>query len=386
MSASHSTSHPCPGKPAKPRPDFPLFPHARGYWAKKIRGKLYYFGPWSDPDGALAKYLSEKDDLHAGRTPDYTRDGLTIWRLCAKFLETKTLARNAGELSPRSLDDYDATCERVCKAFGKNRLVPDLGPDDFQRLRAKLVKLWGPVRVGNEVNRIRVVFSYAWKNGLVDRPVVYGEGFKRPPKKTLRAKRQQDGPRMFEAAEIRRMLDAAGQPMRAMILMGVNCGFGNGDVGRLPKSAVDLAGGWVTFPRPKTAVARRCPLWPETIAALRDWMTVRPTPKAKDHAGLVFTTQRGLSWYKDTPDNPISKETRKLLDELGIGGLRNFYALRHTFQSIGDGAGDFLAVRSIMGYADGQDIAGHYRERMADERLRKVTEHVRVWLFGQGAD
>ncbi len=55
-------------KPSKPSPDFPLFPHKTGYWAKKVRQKLYYFGKVSDdPDGTLAlqKWLARKDELIA---------------------------------------------------------------------------------------------------------------------------------------------------------------------------------------------------------------------------------------------------------------------------------------------------------------------------------
>ena len=77
-------------RPEKPYPEFPLFPHATRRWAKKIRGKMHYFGPWDDPDAALALYKAQADDLHAGRTPRAgTAEGLTVRRLLNLFLTAK---------------------------------------------------------------------------------------------------------------------------------------------------------------------------------------------------------------------------------------------------------------------------------------------------------
>lgn len=55
MTMRHSTAPTRAGKPAKPSPDDPLFPHGTRRWAKKIRGRMHYFGVWADADAALRK-------------------------------------------------------------------------------------------------------------------------------------------------------------------------------------------------------------------------------------------------------------------------------------------------------------------------------------------
>ena len=75
-------------KQGKPHPDYPLYAHASGQWAKRVRNKVHYFGPWADPDVALEKWLREEDDLLAGREPS-NGEGLTIVQLTNHFLTSK---------------------------------------------------------------------------------------------------------------------------------------------------------------------------------------------------------------------------------------------------------------------------------------------------------
>jgi integrase len=368
------------GKPSKPFDEFPLFPHATKRWAKKIRGKLHYFGPWDKPDEALAKYNREKDDLHAGRTPKEQTGELTIKELVNHFRQAKECKVTSGELSPRTLAEYKAAISLIQSQFSGGRLVSDVQPADFTKLRQKMAQKWGPYRLGNTIQCIRCIFRFGFESGLMDKPMRFGPEFKRPTRKTVRLHRAKDGAKLFAAEEVRAMIEAAGTQMKAMILLGINCGFGNSDVGNLPITSINLDIGIIDYPRPKTGIARRCPLWQETVAALRDVLAARKEPKNAEDGGLLFVTKRGLSWAKDTPGGPVSQETRKLLKSLNINGHRNFYTLRHTFRTIADESKDQPACDYIMGH-EVPHMSSIYRERISDERLKAVADHVHDWLF-----
>jgi integrase len=408
----------------KPRKEFPLSIHkGSGRWCKKVRGHVTYFGKVADdPKGeaALILWLDKKDDLLAGREPRAKGDpgGLVVGDLCNQFLAAKEALRDNHELSPRTFLTYHGTCADVCKAFGRNRLVSDLLPDDFRKLRIALAKKRGLVALGNAVTRVRSIFKFAFDEGLILAPVKCGQDFKKPKKERIAAKREEQrakhGDQMFEAAEIRLMLAAldgkevivgadekTGEPikvaqkhnlgLRAMVLLAANCAYGQSDIANLPTKAMTTAleTGWLDYGRGKTGVARKIPLWPETIAAIRDWLLVRPKAKEQADAHLLFLTCRGARFMRENKDgyhiDGIGQEFQKLIEKLKLKRPRlGVYSLRHGFETIAGETGDQVAVDKIMGHKDGS-MAASYRERISDERLRRVVEFVRQWLFADSA-
>lgn len=405
-----------PDRPKKPYEGFPLYPHPLGYWAKKVAGKIRYFGRWATRvDGKLVPVLGDghlqalelwneqRDDLYGRRQPRVTRDhsgklvratsGLTVEDLCNRFLQAKLQKLESEEITPRTFAEYRQTTDQIVKTFDNgSRLVSDLSPDDFATLRAKLAKRYGPVRLGTEIQKVRIVFKLAEKRRWIEREVDYGDGFEKPSKAIIRKHRAARGHRLFEASELRQLIDAAGTPLKAMILLGINAAFGNSDCGELSQSSLDLKNGWVTFPRPKTGIARRARLWPETINAIKAALAERPATEDEAIADTVFLTKFGRPWVRPlevdargeqiaAPIDSVSFEFNKLLTKQSMKrpGL-GFYALRHTFRTVADSTRDLPAVRLVMGHADGS-IDDVYRERIDDGRLQAIADHVRAWLF-----
>ena len=416
-----------PKTPDKPYADFPLFAHQTGRWAKKIRKKLRFYGRWGRVAAGKVVAVEDVDKSAADALTEFQRcwpfhsqgldapepDGeqhLTLKELSNTFLANKKNRMQSGELSAQSFDDYYRICATLIDRFGRDRRVDSLRPSDFEGLRTEMADGCNLVTLKNKVNRARMVFKFAFDSRMIDRPVDFGQSFDRPSMMRLRAAKNKAGSNLFSREELQMIITTLeGKPvpvadvadslkwpaspaMYAMVLLGLNAGLGNTDCASLPQSAVNLKTGWVEFPRPKTAVQRKIPLWPETVAALRDAIAKRPDALDPEDSDLCFLTERGTRFVRVQESkqsknrfvviNGLSRRFEQLLSALKIGQRKGigFYTLRHVFETIAGGSKDQVAVDSIMGHVD-PSMAAAYRENIEDERLLAVTNHVRAWLW-----
>jgi integrase len=361
-------------KPAKPYPDFPLFPHASGKWAKKVSGKIIYFGRWDNPAGALAEY----ERFAGARIDTVSQAAMCLADACNLFLTSKEEDKDQGKLSSRTYEDYKSMCKRLLAFLGRERDMAELQPEDFAAYRRTREEKCNLVSVGNEITRVRTLFKWLYDSRLLAKPMHFGPDFRQPQAKAVRRHRRMKGKKLFTADEILRILDEMGLHMRAMTLLGINCGFGPTDCATLPINAAELANGWLTYPRPKTEVERTVPLWPETLQALKDSLARRPAPQAGNES-LFFLLPDGGSWSNE--NNTIQRRFKAALNAAGIKHGSHYW-LRHTFETIAGGSKDQVAVSAIMGHADAS-MAAVYREEIGEDRLLAVVEYVRAWLFGR---
>jgi hypothetical protein len=78
--------------------------HPSGQWARKIKGKLFYFGVWADPDAALQQHDLAYPYLKRDETPPLTDapkpgEPCTLAALANDFLDLKESRVRSGELT-----------------------------------------------------------------------------------------------------------------------------------------------------------------------------------------------------------------------------------------------------------------------------------------------
>ena len=346
-------------KPAKPSKDFPLTPHNNGRWCKKINGRLYYFGVWEDPETAMQEYVYRRDYILAGREPP--QPGITLFEVLDKFMLSKSVDLENGEIVQGTWDGYKANCDLMLKRCDPDLPVDKMGPQELMDMRASLFKGANPTTAGNRIRLAKTALRHieVLKPGF---RMDFGKWFRGPSAKLRRKAKMEGGKKTHTALEIRTAVDAANPAMKAMILLGINCAFGNADCWRLKWEHINLETCWHEFHREKTYIERRAKLWPETIAALTDY--------SDDREGVVFTTK----YYNQWSTQAISHEANKL----GI----EFYRLRRTFRTIADSTKETMAIHLIMGHADSATNMDHvYVQNVVDRRLEFVSDFVRAWYL-----
>ncbi len=367
-------------KPEKPRKDFPLYAHSSGQWAKKIKQRVYYFGPWGSPQAAEKRYKAERANIEAGlprdglATPDTTT---AVSDVLEAFYEGKEGAHETGDISDRTLGEYKGICEIIGDTLGDDTPIDAVGFNELSRLRRRLGrgkrgKSVSPVTHKRLLTFARMIFAFG--NDELGTNVRYKKALKTPAARLIRKSRNEVGERLFTAEQVRKLITASDPELRGMVLLGINAGFGPQDCETLPTRAVDLDGGWISDERPKTQAPRRCPLWPETLAVLKAIASDRP---------LVFHKYDGRQvWNRHI----IGRAFKELVEGHGFyrDKITTFYSLRRSFETVASAGNVSQAVIDlVMGHPPHTgDMAAIYRQRVYDDQLRNCVEHVRQWMLG----
>ncbi len=173
-------------------------------------------------------------------------------------MDGKQVQHDRGELSKRALNDYHRTAKHIAAFFGKGRRLDSLRSNDFERYRNSLPNTWGPTTTNNHLRLARVLFKYGNDIEATDRTIRYHIGLKAVPKSKVRKHQAKQHAKEFALTEIHRLLAAAQTPMRAFVLLGLNCGYGTADIARLRIDQIDFDNQWLGEARGKTGIARGC--------------------------------------------------------------------------------------------------------------------------------
>ena len=360
---------------------FPLTLHPTGQYCKKIKGKMYYFG--SDKKQALERYLDQATYLHGCQNnlqQKQTGDDMTLKQLCDMYLNYQYSKVQADDLTARHHNDQIDSLNKLMTFLGSGRKIRSISTLDLQNYKRKLQRRYGSVyRLNLHISIMKALFHWARKNDILENipnidavsrgKIVHREKF------------------TFDQEQINKLLSIADIKMRAMIWLGLNCGFGCTDCAELRWSDLDLVNAGVKLPRRKTGISRDLPLWPETVESLE---------KIPKTGTLVFYTSRGNPYIqtllktngngngKYTTLNTITTKFSRLIKKSGLN-LPNgtgFYTLRRTAAMNAARSGDPFAVQKLLGHADLQ-MATRYVQDVSKQTDRVIESSRKYVIQGK---
>jgi integrase len=299
----------------KPFPDFPLCWHKRGYWCKKIDGRVVnYTADWKE---SYDRYLADKRDRDAGQVMQSVQDKQrhTLEEAIGVMMARQKQRLDQGGIGEVQFTKYRVEMEHVACTLGRGfklrKLAGEEGPDLFNKIKAAAMAR-GLSVARRHMDYVRLMLDRAYKQGLMP-PPNYGDSFDPPTPEQVAAwkfaQEAEHGERAFTNDELRAIVEGAyrwSPHLFAQVLLALNDGFGADDCAILTDAMIDWDRSLIKTHRSKTMRKRIAPLWPITIEAIRASRAQRPKPAQKDWKDRVFLTADG---------NPVAAKTVQVDDD-----------------------------------------------------------------------
>jgi len=290
-------------------------------------------------------------------TRDILGDALPASTVRAYF--DSWLARKRGETSATTFAFYDGKTRHFLAWLGE-RADGDLSrltSADVLAFRTSEAERVSASTVNHEIKFLRMVFEQAKRDGLLaENPAETVKTLKRTNRQTRRA---------FTMPELQRLLAAADDEWRSLILFGLYTGQRLGDLARLTWQNIDLESNEVRLVTSKTG--RQQIIWmAEPLRRHVESLPAGDDPKAAIHPRALASIERSgkagtlsRQFYEVMASaGLVAKKAHRAAEEdaKGRNGRRevseiSFHALRHTATSLLKNAGVSPAIV--------QDIIGH---------------------------
>ncbi len=150
--------------------------HRNGQWCKRVDTVLRYFGPISDPDGALDRYwrfvAGESDTTSPSGEPTVA----DVFNRFLNYRKPHVLAdrqqddRADRAMGPTMFHRYMKSGKIMAGVVGRSRVAATLTPTDFASVKAALEKQYSVGTLVGYINCIRSVFTWAYEQGVLRQP------------------------------------------------------------------------------------------------------------------------------------------------------------------------------------------------------------------------
>ena len=168
---------------------------------------MHFFGVWGAADSELRKYLDQRHDLQAGRTPRLSSKGQpTTADIVNLWLKRCDDPREAGELQVVTFADYVVIGTSIVEHLGRHADPEQLRPTDFAAFRPKVATKYSQSPISKTVVVCQMIFKWTFESEHLERMPRFGPDFAIVSHEAKRIERAGGVKKLFTAEDVRALL------------------------------------------------------------------------------------------------------------------------------------------------------------------------------------